>query len=367
MINKVWLSVPKQFHWMKKDDGTLVMLIPGFPESETDSTCLPMQQAFALSLKRLYPQLEIIVLSFQYPYHTEKYTWFDIQVIPFSGRNKGWIKKLLLRKKIKTVLKEIHSTRTITGLLSFWCAECAMVGKSFADKYDIKHLCWISGQDARKKNYYVKKIEPRATELVALSDFLQQEFERNHSIRPEYIVPSGIDLNSLAEKDLRKDIDILGAGSLIPLKQYNIFLELIYEIKKTLPSIKVLLCGKGPEENNLKTQLNKLGLQNNVTLTGELPNTELVRLMRRSKLLLHTSSYEGLSGVCLEALHAGAHVISFCKAMDHSIENWHIVKDKEEMKQKALEILQNPAIEFKAVVPYTTDESAKKIMQLFTS
>ena len=157
---------------MKTVDGTLVVLIPGFPESEADSTCLPVQQTFILSLKKQYPQLEIIILSFQYPYHTKNYTWFDIPVIPFSGRNKGGIKKLLVRKKIKTVLKEIHSTKKITGILSFWCTECAFVGKSFAEKYSIKHFSWICGQDARKINHYIKKLKPVPAELIALSVFL---------------------------------------------------------------------------------------------------------------------------------------------------------------------------------------------------
>lgn len=126
-----------------------------------------------------------------------------------------------------------------------------------------------------------------------------------------------------------------------------------------------MLCGKGPEENSLKSQIIKLGLQDNITLTGELQHPELIQNMQRTRLFLHTSSYEGFSGVCLEALHAGAYVISFCKAMNHPIENWHIVNDKEEMKQKALEILQNPVREFKGVTPYTANDSARKIMQLF--
>ena len=350
---------------MKTVDGTLVVLIPGFPESEADSTCLPVQQTFILSLKKQYPQLEIIILSFQYPYHTKNYTWFDIPVIPFSGRNKGGIKKLLVRKKIKTVLKEIHSTKKIIGILSFWCTECAFVGKSFAEKYSIKHFSWICGQDARKINHYIKKLKPVPAELIALSDFLQNEFEKNHSIKPAHIIPLGLDPLENSDSTLNRDIDILGAGSLIPLKQFSIFLEMIYEIKKTFPGIKTVLCGKGPEENSLKSQIIKLGLQDNITLPGELQHPELIQNMQRTRLFLHTSSYEGFSGVCLEALHAGAYVISFCKAMNHPIENWHIVNDKEEMKQKALEILQNPVREFKGVTPYTANDSARKIMQLF--
>jgi hypothetical protein len=49
-----------------------IILSPGFPESEADSTCLPMQQQFVRALKEMYPGLDIVVLTFQYPYHQKE-------------------------------------------------------------------------------------------------------------------------------------------------------------------------------------------------------------------------------------------------------------------------------------------------------
>jgi hypothetical protein len=94
---------------------TVIILSPGFPESETDSTCLPMQQQFVRALKKMYPQLEIVVLTFQYPYHQKEYKWFELKVIPFGGRNKGGLQKLLLRKKINSTLKKLYKENNITG------------------------------------------------------------------------------------------------------------------------------------------------------------------------------------------------------------------------------------------------------------
>ena len=121
---------------MNSENNTLVILTPGFPGSEADTTCLPMQQHLIRTLQANYPALKIIVLSFQYPYHTKKYTWFGIDVVPFSGRNKGGLQRLMRQKKIIKALKAIHQTNKITGLLSFWYGECALVGKRFADKKD---------------------------------------------------------------------------------------------------------------------------------------------------------------------------------------------------------------------------------------
>ena len=40
---------------MKRNENSFVILIPGFAESETDTTCLPMQQAFVRSLEEQHP------------------------------------------------------------------------------------------------------------------------------------------------------------------------------------------------------------------------------------------------------------------------------------------------------------------------
>jgi glycosyltransferase involved in cell wall biosynthesis len=344
---------------------TLVILTPGFPKDEADSTCLPMQQSFARTLKELYPQLNIIILSFQYPYHKKKYKWFDITVIPFDGRNKGGLLRLLLRKKINAALNEINRAAKITGVLSFWYNECALIGKRFAEKNGINHFCWILGQDAGKENKYPGRIRPNAGELIALSDFIEDEFEKNHGIRPQHIIPPGIDIKQFSTSTKEKDIDLLAAGSLIPLKQYDVFIKIVAEIKERLQAVKAILAGEGSEKEKLQNLIINLGLQSSITITGELPYSEVLQLMQRTKVFLHPSSYEGFGLVCLEALAAGASVISFVKPMHNEIKNWHIVNTKDEMQQKALEILQNPDDDHIPVLPFLMNDCVMGFGNLF--
>lgn len=352
---------------MSNERKTFIILTPGFPENEADSTCLPLQQSFIRSLKELYPHLEIVILSFQHPYHKIKYKWYDMTVIPFSGRNKGGLTLLLLRKKINAALKKIHTANKITGLVSFWCNECAWIGKRFGDKHGIKHYCWVLGQDAKKENKYPQKLRPEPGELVALSDFIRDEFEKNHGIRPFNLVPPGIDTKHFQPLPAERDIDILAAGSLIPLKQYDIFLRIVAEIKKQIPLVNTVLIGDGPEKAKLKSLITKKGLQSNVSITGELPHFKVLELMQGAKIFLHTSSYEGFGVVCIEALHAGSQVVSFVKPMYSDIQHWHIARSKEEMIQKTLEILKGPPTEYIRVTPYVIEDSVRKMMELFAS
>ena len=224
---------------MRSEKKTLIVLTPGFAKDELDSTCLPFLQRFLKNLKEIYPELNIIVLAFQYPYRKCSYKWNGIEIISFAGRNRRKLYKLLLWSRILNKLKKINRDHSIVGLLSLWCNECAWVGKRFSKKNNLKHYCWIWGQDARRGNKYVKRIHPSENELIALSDFLQTEFEKNFLVKPAYVIPPGIDATAFVSKNLKRDIDVLGAGSLIPLKQYDQFLYVLSELKKKFPDMPI--------------------------------------------------------------------------------------------------------------------------------
>jgi glycosyltransferase involved in cell wall biosynthesis len=352
---------------MTNKKGIFIILTPGFAKDEADTTCLPMHQSFIRSLKSLYPNLELIILSFQYPYNKLKYKWFDVEVIPFAGKNKGHVFRHLLRIKIISTLKKIHRRKKIIGILSFWCNECCLIGKKFAEQNNIKHYCWVLGQDATSENKYPKKIKPKPDELVALSDFVQIEFERNHGIRPSFVVPPGIDIKQYPILLQKKEIDILGVGSLIPLKRYDEFLNIVTAVKKIIPEVKVVLIGNGPERKKIELLIEKMKLNPNVSLMGELQHKEVLQWMQRSKILLHTSSYEGYGVAIIEALFAGAHVISFVKPDKSEITNWHVTSDKEKMIEKTCKILKNPLTEYNSICFYKIEDSVIKIMTLFAN
>lgn len=343
---------------------TLVILTPGWASSEADTNCLPMQQDLVRSIKSNYPQLDIIILSFHYPFFKRTYQWHDVTVVSFGGKNKGGVSKLLLRQRTNAALKKINNENKIIGILSFWYGECAWVAKRFADKHNFKHYCWILGQDAKKENKYPGRLHASANELIALSDFIQDEFERNHGIRPAHMIPPGVDSSS-SVNIISKDIDIIAAGSLIPLKQYEVLIDVVFGIHKKMPGIKAVLIGDGPERAKLQKLINEKGLDQNIRLTGELPHTEVLKLMQRGKVFIHPSSYEAFGVVCIEALYAGSHIISFCRPMKQDIEGWHIVSSGEAMKQKTFEILQEKYTLYHLSCPFLITGTVKAIIGLF--
>ena len=246
------------------------------------------------------------------------------------------------------------------GVFSCWCTECALVGKYFSTRNNLQHYIWICGQDARANNKLVKLIKPDADSLIAISKSVRDEFVKNHKVLPKHIIENGIDQNAYNNKEIEKDIDILGVGSLIPLKQFEILINVVARLKDIKPNIKSVICGDGPEKNKLALMIKNLSLENNIMLTGEISHDEVLLYMQRSKILLHPSSYEGFSGVCIEALYAGAHVISFCDPVEQPVKHWHIVNDIESMYQHSLEILNDVNTDYSPVLVNDMETSCSK-------
>jgi glycosyltransferase involved in cell wall biosynthesis len=345
---------------------TLVILSPGFPENEADTTCIPPQQVFVRNLKQNYPSLNIIVLAFQYPFFAGEYQWHGITVIAFGGKSRGRFYRMKNWIRVWLCLQKLKKRHSLLGLLSFWMGECAFVGSRFARRNNLKHFCWILGQDARLWNKYFKWIRPQADSLIALSDFIAREFYKNYKIKPASVIPVGIDSSIFGTAlPTGRDIDIMGAGSLIPLKQYVLFIDAVRYLKDEFPNVKAVICGDGPEFESLQAMIKNLHLEDNVQLMGEQSHNAVLALMQRSKIFVHTSAYEGFGVVCLEALYAGAQVVSFVHPMDAEISNWHFTDIPGYMIKKVSELLRDPDIDHSPVLPYPVSESNKAIMDLF--
>lgn len=350
---------------MNERTKTIVILTPAFPANEEDSVWVPAVQLFVKTLKEIFPSGHIMVLSFNYPDHTQTCMWRGVEVISFNGMHTSGLSRRIIWVKAWRKLRKIKKDQKIIGILSFWCGECALVGRYFASRYKLKHYCWISGMDAKKDNKLVKWIRPRAGELIAMSTFLRNEFFRNHGILPQHQIPIGIDPTEYEPQPGQKDIDVLGVGSFNPFKQYDVFIRVVKQISSSLPTVKAVICGGGTDRNRLEKLIKELGLENNVKLVGVRPHAEVLEWMQRSRVFLHPSSYEGFGLVYLEALYAGAQVIGFTYPLDQPAPHWHVVKSKEEMAAKAIDILNDPYAQSTPVLLHSMVDSVKAIMNLF--
>jgi glycosyltransferase involved in cell wall biosynthesis len=350
---------------MPEPGRQLIILSPGFPANEQDTSCLPFPQLFVQHLQRCNPSLQVIVLAFQYPFTKQPYNWHGVHVIPFNGRNRGKVHRLFVWKAAWRTIRTLVGSGQPAGILNLWLGECGLVGKYAAKKYKLPFFTWLLGQDARKHNRYFSVIRPRAGEMLALSYALAVECNRNYGVMPAHIVQPGLNPDSFPPPAAERDIDILGVGSLIPLKRYDIFIRVIEYLVREKPALKAKICGQGPEHKRLQQMIHAAGLSDNIVLSGGLPHAEVLQLMQRSKILLHPSAYEGFATVYTEALYAGMQVVGFVQPMQHGFKKLYIVQSAEEMIAAAAKLLARTDTRYEPVLTRHIDDTCRQVLALF--
>jgi|WetSurMetagenome_2_1015567.scaffolds.fasta_scaffold06825_4 glycosyltransferase involved in cell wall biosynthesis len=312
---------------MSNKQKHILILTPGFPKDEDDFNCIPPLQEFLQKFQSTYSSVKISVIAFQYPSLNKPYLWKSINVIPLGGMDSKIQKPLIWLNALRKA-KEINKLVKVDGIHSLWLGECAMLGNILSKKFDCQHICTLMGQDVKASNKYLKWIKNTNTKFIALSKNQSELFQKLTKKNVTEIIHWGIDDQKIINQD--RDIDLLGVGSLIPLKNYSLFIRIVEEIVKKNPDLKCKLVGSGPELLKLKTVTEVKRFSENIDFTGLLSRKEIFQLMQRSKILLHPSKFEGSGFVFAEALANGMNIISFNVGYAQEHPKWFIAKNEED-------------------------------------
>ena len=101
---------------------------------------------------------------------------------------------------------------------------------------------------------------------------------------------------------------IVAAGSLIPLKAYDLLLQALGQLAAEGHRFEFLLAGEGPERSRLEQLAAELKIARQVKLLGGIE--DVPDLLASAHLLVHPSRSEGLSNTILEAMAEGLPVIA---------------------------------------------------------
>lgn len=129
-----------------------------------------------------------------------------------------------------------------------------------------------------------------------------------------YYVPGvGIDFSlyiyDITERQIKRNelgltesnIVLISMGDLIARKNYPVAIKAI--AKLTNPNVKYLICGRGPDEQELKKLVRKYSLENQVFFLGY--RTDIKELLNASDIFILTSKQEGLARSLMEGMAAG--------------------------------------------------------------
>jgi len=105
-----------------------------------------------------------------------------------------------------------------------------------------------------------------------------------------------------------RDIDLLFVGRLTEPKNPFLFIDIVSELQKTKSGIKAVMLGDGDLRMDVENYISEKRVSNNIMLEGFNPTPH--KFMKRAKLFLLTSNWEGFGLVILEAMLNGTIVVS---------------------------------------------------------
>ncbi|MEP4077628.1 glycosyltransferase family 4 protein [Haloferula sp.] len=116
------------------------------------------------------------------------------------------------------------------------------------------------------------------------------------------------------DKDRRagKKLRVVWLGNLIPRKAPILALAAAAEVLKNEDGFELVIAGGGPEESRLRREIERLGLEGQVTLAGKIPKSEVNTLMDSADAFLFTSVRDTSGNVVLEAMSRGLPVVALC-------------------------------------------------------
>jgi len=146
---------------------------------------------------------------------------------------------------------------------------------------------------------------------VAISDSTKQELRQLGHKAPITVinlscdVPAVKQLPDLSSKE--RDLTILFAARLVPLKRPDHAIRMLAEVRKTDPKAKLWILGKGPADYQryLHSLVRKLHIEDGVKFFGFVSPQEKIDLLARAHFVTYTSIKEGWGLVVPEANAVG--------------------------------------------------------------
>lgn len=219
----------------------------------------------------------------------------DIQVIHCNTPVGGMVGRLCGKKnKVKKIIYTAHGFHFYKGAPLFnrtvlkW-AEMLMAHWTDAiitmnqEDYEAAKKFKLRGGG---KVYFVNGVGITLKDFEGLSHLRQQKREE------------------MGVKD--EDIVLISMGDLVPRKNYGAAIRAI--AKANDPRLQYMICGRGPELENLQNLAKELGVENQIHFLGF--RTDVKELLTGADIFLFTTRQEGLPRSMMEAMASGLPCVS---------------------------------------------------------
>ena len=268
-----------------------------------------------LSSLKAYPDLNIIAISLNEGTLTQKLRENNIEtyVIPENKYSfpKIFSKALYFLRHRKIDI--IHAHRYKENLLAL------LLNRFFHSKGLITTIHGLPEPSHHKNlksnvitlaNYYLLK--KFFDIIVAVSYDIKQALIKRYRFfaKKIFVIHNGIKTNceAITTPNISNKFHIGAVGRMVPIKDFNLFLEVAAVIKKENPHITLSILGDGPLKKQLLKRAKELDVADVVKFLK--PKPDPFPYYHSLSILLNTSKHEGIPLTILEAMACGKPVIA---------------------------------------------------------
>ena len=201
-----------------------------------------------------------------------------------------------------------------------------------------------------------------ATEVIVNSNYMKRELQSLFGLPFEKInvAPNGININMFngVEKDydfrrqyaLDNEKIILFMGRLVYEKGVQHLISAMPKILAGYHDAKLVIAGKGGMIDELKAQVNSMGIANKVYFTGYMDAKQVCKMYKCADISVFPSTYEPFGIVALEAMLAGTPVVvsdigGLNEIVNHGIDGMKsYAGNPNSLADSILELLYNPQL-----------------------
>ena len=179
---------------------------------------------------------------------------------------------------------------------------------------------------------------------------IELNYDKNRVITFSNCIKPVMEIKELSIEKKWPDGYICTVGRPSYQKNIELMLDIVYQLKKNLPSVHLVIMGVGYYSPNLQAVNNKidrLGLKSDITLLNWTSREEIFSIIRNSQLYISTARYEGLPYSVIEALALSKAVVlsdtdGNRDLVEHGKNGFLIFEQNiEDFKQKIIELLNN--------------------------
>lgn len=298
----------------------IAILTPGFSRT-ADDWAIPALQTL---VERLAQTHEVTVFSLRYP-ERGAYQWPTFNHIAIGGGQNFGVRSLSIWMATVRAVLAVHRQKPFDRLHAFWVDEPGLVavlaaafihrpvmasmgGGELIYLPDIKY-----GTQGSVLRRFIIRLTLRRASLITAGSTYQLHLVRAVGVPDTKLrcAPFGVDTTLFQPGPLPdwQQPTLIQAASLVPVKNQRLLLEVLARVKTALPTIRLILAGGGPLENELRVRAEQLGVAHQIIWQAKTAYPDMPGLFRQAHLYVQTSRHESLGMAVLEGMACGVPVV----------------------------------------------------------